>query len=164
VLAVVVTLSAVSLLIASVTLFVAGAHRNSQVTALKTHGIRVIETVSGCTGLLGGSGSNAAGYSCRGSVSIGGKRYFEPVPGSDLYVPGSKIPVVVDASDPGLVSSVSAVASEHATPTVFVLPAILFALFLGLMATVGLRSRRRVSGRRVVGEKSVGEKSVGAKS
>jgi hypothetical protein len=140
---VVVTLCAVSLAVASVVLYVAGAHRNAQVTALETHGVRVEETVSECTGLLGGSGSNAAGYTCRGSISLDGRRYDEPVPGNDLYSPGTRITVVVDSADPGLVSSVAVVAKETATWTVFVLPSVLLVLLLALLGAVGLRPRRR---------------------
>jgi hypothetical protein len=137
-----------SLAVASVALFVAGAHNNAQIAALKEHGVRVEDTVSGCLGQLGGSGSNAAGYSCTGTFSIGGHRYQEPIPGDNLYPPGTKLVIVADTQDPGLVTSVGAFNSEQTSSTVFVLPTILLLVLIGFAGSVVLirRSRRKVSG------------------
>jgi hypothetical protein len=132
-----------SLAVASVALFVAGAHENAQITALKEHGLRVEDTVSGCLGQLGGSGSNVAGYSCTGTFSIGAHRYQEPIPGDAFYSPGTKLVIIADSEDPGLVTSVSALNSKRPSSTVFILPTILLLVLLGFAGTVVLKSRRR---------------------
>lgn len=118
-----------------------GAHQNAQITALKTDGVQVVETVSSCLGQLGGSGSNAAGYSCTGTLTLHGRLYHDPVPGNSLYAPGTKIRIVVDSADPGLVSSVSSVKNEDASPDVFILPSTLLAVLLAIGALIGLRFR-----------------------
>jgi hypothetical protein len=129
--------------VSSAVLFVAGAHQNAQITALKNDGVQVVETVTACQGLLGGSGSNAAGYSCRGTLSVGGHVYRDPVPGTSLYAPGTKLVIVVDLADPGLVSSVGDLKKEHASADVFILPSILLVLLLALGALIGVRFRSR---------------------
>ncbi|HMK62757.1 MAG TPA: hypothetical protein VK386_03975, partial [Acidimicrobiales bacterium] len=48
-----------------IVLFLAGAHRNAQLNLLRQRGVPVTMTVTNCLELLGGSGSNGAGYSCR---------------------------------------------------------------------------------------------------
>jgi len=60
----------------SATFFVVGASKNAQITDLREHGVPVEVTVTRCLGLLGGSGSNDAGYACRGSFTIGGHRIY----------------------------------------------------------------------------------------
>ena len=61
---------------------VAGVHKNSQINRLRHDGVPVTVTVTNCLGLMGGSGSNAAGYSCTGTFTIDGTRYTESLPGT----------------------------------------------------------------------------------
>jgi len=61
--------------------------------------------VSHCIALMGGSGSNAAGYECTGTYTFHGQRYTEGVPGSALYESGATVHGIVAASDPGLFST-----------------------------------------------------------
>jgi hypothetical protein len=97
--------------------------------------------VTGCLGLLGGSGSNAAGYACRGSFTLDGHRENEAIPGNILRAPGTRLRGVSVPGDPALVTTTGALAGEHASGRVFILPtilAIILALFVG-----GLVLRRR---------------------
>jgi hypothetical protein len=119
---------------------VAGAQKNSEITRLKDHGVPVTLTVSHCQGLLGGSGSNAAGYACSGTLSLGGRRYNESIPGDMLRAPGAAVRAVAVPGDPPLVSTVNALAAEHASWRVFIVPAVLFVV-LALLAG-GMLMRR----------------------
>lgn len=137
-LAVVVCLVALAVVV--VLLCVAGARRNAQITNLHRHGVPVEITVSGCLGLLGGSGSNAAGYTCRGTFTVDGRRYNEAIPGNTLYAPGTTVRVVTVPGDPGLISTARSLATEHPSGKVFILPAVLLAVLLaGLLLALRFR-------------------------
>lgn len=69
----VVCLGALSVL--AVTLLLAGVEKNAQITRLRQRGVPVTVTMTGCIGLAGGSGSNLAGYECRGTFRLDGRRY-----------------------------------------------------------------------------------------
>jgi hypothetical protein len=129
---------------------VVGIHHNRQIDELRNQGVAVDVTVTRCQGLLGGSGSNAAGYSCRGTYELDGRRYNEVLPGTALHAPGSTIPSVAVPSDPALVSPLSMVDAEHSSARVFILPAVLLVVLAGaVVALVLVRRSRR--GRRVPG-------------
>ncbi len=64
---VVVGLILATLAVLGILFIVVGINKNDQINELKGHGVPVTYVVSKCLGLLGGSGSNAAGYSCQGS-------------------------------------------------------------------------------------------------
>ena len=137
-----------ALALAVVVAFTAAAHKNSQITSLRTDGVPVRFTVAACLGLLGGSGSNAAGYSCHGSYRLDGQRFEEHLPGDTLRAPGSVVRAVAVPGDPALVTTAAALRTERASAKVFVFPGILAAalvLALALTAT-GLR---RTRGRRL---------------
>jgi hypothetical protein len=124
-----------------VVFFLIGLHKNYQINSLRQHGVVVEDRVTGCTGLLGGSGSNAAGYRCRGTFTVDGHIYTEEIPGTVLRAPGSVVAAVADPTQPGLMTTVSALADEHASASVFIAPAILLALLVLLTTAVGLRLR-----------------------
>jgi hypothetical protein len=133
-------------LVALIAVFtVAGVHSNSQIDRLHGDGVPVTVTVSGCLGLLGGSGSNAAGYSCRGSYVLDGRRYTESLPGTSFHRPGSTIPAVAVPGDPALVSPDGVIATQHSSAGVFVLPVVLTGV---LLIMVGVIAWRRGVGRR----------------
>lgn len=114
-----------ALVVAIGALTVAGLHKNDQVRRLRQQGVVVEATVSGCTGLMGGSGSNLVGYDCRASFTLAGHRYDEPLTGDARPVPGSKIRAVTVAGDPALLSTVATVAGEQSSWRVFLAPALL---------------------------------------
>jgi len=99
--------------------------------------------VSGCTGLLGGSGSNGAGYACRGTYSFDGHRYRQSIPGDGLLHSGTVIRGVIVPDDPGLLSTPALVADQQSSWRVFIVPAVLFAVVAVTLAAVGLSRRRR---------------------
>ncbi len=130
------------LAVLTVVLLIAGVEKNAQVTRLHQHGVPVEVTVSSCIGLMGGSGSNIAGYSCRGTFTIAGHLYNEAIPGSTLYRPGAKLAGITVPGDPSLLSTPSALATEHASWRVFALPGILLVVLVLLVAAASLRRRR----------------------
>ena len=138
----------VGLVVAAGVLYAAGAHQNAQVSSLRDHGVAVDVTVTGCLGQLGGSGSNAAGYTCRGTYTLGGHRHGVAIPGSSLLSPGQKVREITVAADPGLVSSPDTVATRTASWTVFVLPTVLLVITLVGAGRWLLRGRRTPPGRR----------------
>ncbi len=127
----------------AVVLLVVGIHKNDQTTNLRRHGVPVVVTVKGCLGLLGGSGSNAAGYACKGTYTIDGHRYEQDIPGSTSLRPGTVIRGVVVPSDPYLLSTPGMVASQQASWHVFIAPIILFILFALALVALVVRKRRR---------------------
>jgi uncharacterized protein DUF3592 len=140
---VVVGIVLVTLAVLVVVFTIVGVHKNHQIDELRDHSVPVSATVTSCRGLLGGSGSNGAGYSCRVTYVLDGHRYHEPLPGTALYAPGTTIRSVAVPSDPALVSPVSIVDSEHTSTSVFILPAVLFVLLVAIL--VVLLQRRRKS-------------------
>jgi ABC-type Na+ efflux pump permease subunit len=141
----VVAVSLVALTVVAVILLLAGTKKNSQAVSLHDHGVPVTVTVSGCLGLLGGSGSNPAGYSCKGSYTFDGHRYQQALPGNALLRPGAVVQGVIDPGDPSLLSTPGAVADQHASWRVFILPVILFALVVVALVVLA-RNRRRAPG------------------
>jgi hypothetical protein len=139
----VVAIIMVTLAITAIVLTAAGIHSNDQINRLHTQGQPVAFTVSGCLGLLGGSGSNAAGYSCRGTYHLTGHVYTEPLPGSTFYRPGTKVASIAVPGDPALVSPVGIVDSQQVSNGVFVVPIVLGIILLALIAVLLLRSRPR---------------------
>jgi hypothetical protein len=138
---VIVGLVLVALAVLTVVLFVAAAHKNTQITRLRQDGVPVAIRVSGCLGLLGGSGSNPAGYTCRGSFTLDGRRHNEAIPGDTLHPPGTMLRGVSVPGDPALVTTASALAGEHTSWRVFILPAVLLVLLVVGVGAVVLRRR-----------------------
>ena len=123
---------------------IVGIHTNQQDDRLHHDGVPVTFTVTGCLGLLGGSGSNAAGYSCRGTYTLDGKHYSGvQLPGDSFHRPGSTVAAIAVPGDPALVSPASIVATEHSSAGAFVLPAVLAAVLLVLVALLLVLRRRR---------------------
>jgi hypothetical protein len=128
---------------ATVALFVAGAHKNAQISNLREHGVPITMSVTGCMGLLGGSGSNVAGYACRGTFTLDGRRYDEAIPGNVLRPPGSTVAAVTVPGDPHLVATADQLAAEHPSARVYILPAVLLVILVALVGIVVLRRRAR---------------------
>ncbi len=124
-------------------LLVAGYQKNSQIDNLRAHGVPVELTVTKCQGLMGGSGSNLAGYDCSGTYTVGGHVFTEDIPGNTLHAPGTTVRGVIVPADPALFSTPATVDSEHASWTVYLVPAVLLALLAVLLALVAVRTRHR---------------------
>jgi uncharacterized membrane protein len=125
-----------------VTFTFVGVHKNQQDDRLHNDGVPVTFTVSACTGLVGGSGSNPVGYVCHGSYSLDGHTYREQLPGNDYHRNASTVPAIAVPGDPALVSPAAMVATEHSSSGVYVVPVILFVILVVLVAWVLLRWRR----------------------
>jgi MYXO-CTERM domain-containing protein len=138
----------VTLAVLAIVFTIVGIHTNQQDDRLHHDGVPVTFTVTGCLGLLGGSGSNAAGYSCRGTYTLDGNRYSGvQLPGDTFHRPGSTVAAVAVPGDPALVSPASIVTTEHSSAGAFVLPVVLAALLLVLVALLLLlRRRHRAAG------------------
>jgi hypothetical protein len=132
----------VALAAVTVVLFAAAVHKNDQITSLRRHGVPIEVTVSRCLGVLSGSGSNAAGYSCRGTFVLHGQRYSATIPGNTLLAPGTTVRMVTVGSDPGLIATIHQAESEHTSRGVFILPAVFLVVLAALVAAIAVRSRR----------------------
>ncbi|MDA8147461.1 MAG: hypothetical protein M0Z93_01605 [Actinomycetota bacterium] len=141
----VLTVIGAAILVAALATAFAGYEKNSQVQALRTHGVGVEMTVTHCLGLMGGSGSNLVGYDCNGTYSFGGRRYRASIPGTADHAPGSSVRGVVDGNDPALFSTPTALGAERASPRVFVLPGALLVGALLIGGLVLLQRRRGTS-------------------
>ena len=126
-----------------VVLVVVGVDKNQQINELRGQGVPVTFKITSCQGLLGGSGSNGAGYACRGTYHLDGHVYDEPLPGTVFFAPGTSVRAVAVPSDPGLVSTMAIVESENASSRVYVLPMILFAALVLIVGAVVLRWRTK---------------------
>jgi hypothetical protein len=126
---------------------IVGVNKNDQINRLREHGVPVTVTVTSCQGLLGGSGTNVAGYACNGTYKLGGRTYAQAIPGTTFHSPGAKLRAVSDPSDPALMSLESFVRSEHASWRVFILPGVLLVV-LAVVGPVVLAMRRRSDPRR----------------
>jgi len=140
---VVVGLVLATLAVLGIAFIFVGVNKNNQINELKDHGVPVTYVVSTCLGLLGGSGSNAAGYSCQGSYTIDGRHFFEDLPGSSRYAPGTQVNAISVPSDPSLLSTPAIVNSDRASASVFILPAALLGACALLVLALVLRRRQR---------------------
>jgi hypothetical protein len=135
----------VTLTVLVVVFALAGAHRNSQISTLRTHGVAVDMKVVNCAVQLGGSGSNPAGYQCVGTLSVNGHRYTEPIPGITKYNQGQILHVVVVPTDPALLSTVHDLSRKHTSASVYVLPIVLFVALVLLLVGLVVERRRHSS-------------------
>ena len=124
-----------------------GVDHNARITRLHRHGVPVTATVTGCRGLLGGSGSNPAGYACRGTFVLDGRPYYEGLPGNSLRGPGTHLRLVTVPGDPSVLDTPGTVARDRTSAGVFILPSALLAALVVLVAALArARGRRRVPG------------------
>jgi hypothetical protein len=130
-----------------VILLVVALNQRAQSERLKHDGVVVDVTVTTCIGSLGGSGSNAASYTCSGTFTVDGRTFTEVIGGVSAYVePGTAISAVVDPGHPADLSATVPTTSW----TVFLPPLIVFALavLLGLFGLwrASLLRRRAAAG------------------
>jgi len=124
--------------------FISAFNDNARVDRMKNHGIPVTVTVTSCVGNIGGSGSNASGYTCRGSYRVNGVRYVEVIGSKSTQSnPGTEVQGVVDPSRRSTVELTSAVRASSSSPSVYFVPVLLAVFFV--IGSVALRRRHRSS-------------------
>lgn len=140
--------SALGLVIFAVVLvvsFVSTANDNARISRLKLHGIPVAVSVTECFGNLGGSGSNAADYTCHGSYRVAGVRYEELIGSMTSFSrPGTIVRGVVDPSRHDAVVLATAVSSSSTSSGTFVIESFLSLVFL-LLTWLFVRVARRTA-------------------
>ena len=123
-------------------LYVAGARSNNQWNELHDNGVHVTARVVACLGLLGGSGSNAAGYSCTAAFYLDGQRHVDHLPGTTEFTFHQLVPVVVARTDPGLIALARTLPDQKASAGVFVLPTVLLVLAVAGSVVLAIDHRR----------------------
>jgi hypothetical protein len=133
--------------------FVSAVNDNSRIDRLKSHGIPVTVTVTDCVGNIGGSGSNAAGYTCQGKYRVNGVSYHEVIASkTTLSTAGSTVRGVADPARPSTIELASAVASSSPSNAAYVVPSLLAVLLVALATT--LHRYRRSNARTQLGGSS----------
>jgi len=140
---IVTALIVVTLAVLSVTFFLSGLHRNTDVANLRLHGVSVSVTVTTCTGELGGSGSNLADYRCVGTFILNGQRFHDTILGQVFRATGSKAEFVTAKNSPGLLATSREVRSEDASWSVFIVPFVLLVVLIAFVSVVVRRRTRR---------------------
>jgi hypothetical protein len=121
--------------------FLSASNDNARIDRLKDHGVVVTVTVTNCVGNIGGSGSNAAGYTCHGSYSVRGVRYREIIGSkTTLSARGVQLRAVADPAHPSTIELASKVRTSSSSTSVYVVPSVLALLFL--LLTFALFRRR----------------------
>lgn len=129
--------------IALVVSFISATNDNARISRMRDHGIPVVVTVRTCIGNLGGSGSNAANYTCAGIYVVRATTYHEVIGAMSTFAaPGTRVHAVADPSRPSTVELAPAVASSAPSSGAYVVPGLLALAFLVLLAAF-LRLLRR---------------------
>jgi hypothetical protein len=126
-------------------LVAAGIKKNDQIVSLQTNGVPVELTVTRCLALVGGTGQSPAGFECTGTYVYRGRHYTEGIPGSMNLPVGSTLHGTVASSDPALFSTPLTVASERASVTRILIPAVVLAVTVAVLAWTMLRRRGRAA-------------------
>jgi hypothetical protein len=128
---------------------ISAANQESRQARLRQQGVPVEVVVTGCLGSGSGSGQTVAGYTCRGTYTLGGHRYNEVIGGTTVVHPvGQQLRAVAVPSEPTLVSTADGVARKHSSWTPYITPAILGALAIALALAFFLWPQWRRTGRR----------------
>lgn len=123
--------------------FASTLNDHSRVDRMRAHGVPVTVIVTTCVGNMGGSGSNVAGYVCRGTYTLDGVKYNEIISSMTTFAsPGSRVYAVADPSQHGYVALATAIRNASSSSAAFAVLIVLTALLL-LLVTSLLRVRRR---------------------
>jgi len=129
--------------------FISIANDNARIHRLRAHGIPVSVTITNCLGNIGGSGSNSAGYTCRGDYTIHAVTYHELIGSMTTFAAtGSSVKGVVDPSNYGTVVLAGSVRTSSSSAWRDVTPSLLTLVLLSL--SIGLWRSARRSGRSVL--------------
>jgi hypothetical protein len=127
--------------------FISATNDNARIDRLKDHGVAVAVTVTSCVGNIGGSGSNAAGYTCHGSYRLNGVHYREIIGSkTTLSSAGTKVRAVADPARPSTIELASYVQASSSSVSVYFVPSLLALSFI-VLTLVFLRRRRATRSR-----------------
>ena len=138
---IVAALAVAALAVTGVCMAVAAHQANAQTTNLRQNGVPIEATVTGCISLVGGSGSNVAGFQCTAAYTVAGATYSATVPGIAPHQVGDRVRGIVASGDPALFTTPAALASSRASSRAYLVPA-------GLVLVAGVAGALMVSRRR----------------
>ena len=125
-----------------------GAYQaNAQITNLRQHGVPVEATVTGCVSLVGGSGSNVAGFECTARYTVAGTAYTATLPGIAPHQAGDRVAGIAASDDPALFTTPATLAASRASSRAYLLPAALVLAAGAAGVLLATRRRRRAGGR-----------------
>lgn|GEM_PF-2885912 len=125
-----------------VSVFFATVTNQQRIERMHNNGIPARAIVTSCTGQIGGSGSNSAGYVCTGTYSVQHHRYEGVIGGLiSLRSPGSVVGIVVDPDNLGSCETASLARSQRDSGLAYALPGTLTVLLLGCFLAPTLRKR-----------------------
>jgi hypothetical protein len=133
----------ISLLGVTIGLAIEAAHHQSRTQRLHDHGVPVTITVTGCLGLVSGTGITPSTYICHGSFTLDGRRYDEPIHESpDLLTVGHHFAGVDDAGSPSDLTLAGSVGSAQSTWQIYA-NTVWLAIASLVVAGIGLLLLRR---------------------
>jgi hypothetical protein len=134
----------VALAVSAVALAVSAAHENARATRLQQHGVPVVATVSGCSGISSGIAMAIEYWECRATYALGGHQYNEIIRGSRAHLsPGQTVEAVAVPGEPALLSTAAAAARKHSPWSSYVTAIILGAAAVALAVLLIGWSRRQ---------------------
>jgi hypothetical protein len=105
-----------------------------------------------CIGNVGGSGSNGAGYTCRGQYRVGASTYRELIGSMTTFsASGTTVRAVADPAHHASVVLASAVKASSASPGSYVVPGLLAIVLVALALALRRVARRTPSPGRPAG-------------
>jgi hypothetical protein len=126
--------------------FASTLNDHARLDRMKSHGVPVSVTISNCVGNMGGSGSNVAGYVCRGTYALEGVKYNEIVSSMTTFAsPGARVQAIADPSQHGYVALASAIKNASSSSAAFAVLIILVVVFVVLVALLFRMWRRAAS-------------------
>jgi hypothetical protein len=137
----------VALVVLAVILTISAARQNSRLSTLRSRGVPVTVSVTGCLGISSGIGMAVEYWECRGTYTLAGQSYTEVIGGSRAHLrEGQTVAAIAVPGDPGLLSTAAAAARKHSDWASYVTPMILGGvtaiLIVGLLAWSKWRHRR----------------------
>jgi hypothetical protein len=146
------TLGLIAFTVALAVGFLSITNDNARIDRLKDHGISVTVTVIDCIGNVGGSGSNGAGYTCRGQYRVGASTYRELIGSMTTFsASGTTVRAVADPAHHASVVLASAVKASSASPGSYVVPGLLAIVLVALALALRRVARRTPSPGRPAG-------------
>jgi hypothetical protein len=126
-------------------LTVAATTNTNRLTRLRARGVPVTAQVTGCLGVLSGTGVTVVGFQCTARFTVRGTQSTELIHDSNTNLaPGTGVRCYVLADDPASLTLATAVERQSARWHAFVPPIVLGAVtLLGLVIAVLARSRLR---------------------